>query len=90
MGAAAEKKPSLAVLIGMKKPDSADDDDEDKSASEGDDGKAYKAAGETLRDAVKAGDGDAIASAVCAIFDLHESHKSHKDEGEDEEKGEEY
>lgn len=77
------KKPSLAVLIGVGKPHGGADSGEEPPSSDED--QAYADAGDHLMAALKKGDGQAVADAVCALFDLHAASKDDHDGDEESE-----
>jgi hypothetical protein len=72
----AKKKPGLmAVEIALgKKPDAKEEASEpapDSGSSPDDTSEAYADAGNSVKEALKSGDGAAIADALCELFDLH-------------------
>lgn len=75
------KKPSLAVLIGVGKPHGDAGSDEEPPSNDED--QAYADAGDHLMSALKKGDGQAVADAVCALFDLHEASKGDHEESDE-------
>lgn len=75
-----KKKPGLMVAIALgKKPHGDEGDDPEHEAEEemdgDDDGDAYADAGSAIKDALKSGDDQAIADAVCRLIDLHTESK---------------
>lgn len=75
-----KKKPGLMVAIALgKKPHDEEHDDPEHEAMEeaegDDDGDAYADAGAAVKDALKSGDDQAIADAICRLMDLHAESK---------------
>jgi len=72
-------KPSLAVLIGMKKPtasrDMKDDDDAPESGDDVSDAPHVDAAHEVMK-AVKSGDAEALSDALKVFYDLCKNEHS--------------
>ena len=75
----ADKKAILALLMRAKPEEGGD---------EGDGSDDYAAAGDSIHEAIKSGDGAAIAGAICDLIDIH---LANRDGGDDEEaEGEKY
>lgn len=76
---------SLAVMIGLKKPDMADEDEEmdDKAGDEYAVSEDEIAAGEEAMRAMKEGDGEGFAKAMCALMDLHMSKEDDEEATEE-------
>lgn len=77
------KRPALAVLIGAGKPHGEEEEDEGYDSG----GEKKDAARQVLR-AIKDGDPEDLASAICALVDLHMSDEDEEESDEEEERGE--
>lgn len=74
-------KPSLAVLIGMKKPSKDDDEEMPESGEEGDDEESpHVDAAHEILDAMKARDAEKLSEALKVFYDLcKEEHEGDKE-----------
>lgn len=80
----------LAMKVGKPKDELAPKKPAMGFGGEDDAGDEYSVAGEEVIDAMKRGDGKALADAICALMDIH-TNKPAKDPGpadDDEEAGE--